>query len=356
METVESLGWIRNNNLYDLAKNASLYLKNIFIPCLNIKDEKVLIIGDKGLKSRRVAAVLSAGYYLAAESLRLNTKVVLQNIKNRGQQADDDVIQALENLEEGSVVIINGSDKLGSLEYLGKSFRKLCIKKKYRFVSAMSLGCLSTKEVDAIISAINVNYKPLQTQQEKIKQILDEGAEIHIKTKAGTDLHCNVRGMKAVSADGAYLSPGSGGNLPAGEVYIPINGKRVEGKVVIDGSSRTQKYTTLIKKPITLKVEDGSITKVEGGEEAKKLERTLSWAASKSKHPNVVRRIGEFGVGVNPKARIIGSTVIDEKTLGTAHVGIGSNYCFCGSIYSIIHLDQVFKDPVIKVDGKKLEI
>ncbi|MBW2984240.1 aminopeptidase [Candidatus Woesearchaeota archaeon] len=356
METVESLGWIRNNNLYDLAKGASLYLKNIFIPCLNVKDEKVLIIGDKGLKNRRVAPVLSAGYYLAAESLRLNTKVVLQNIKSRGQQADEDVIWALENLEQGSVVIINGSDKLGSLEDLGKSFRKLCIKKNFRFVSAMSLGCLPTKHVDSIISAINVNYKPLQTQQEKIKEILDQGEDIHIKTNAGTDLHCNVKGMKAVSADGAYLSPGSGGNLPAGEVYIPINGKRVEGKVVIDGSSRTHKYTTLIKKPITLKIEDGSITEVEGSEEAKKLERTLNWAASKSKHPNVVRRIGEFGVGVNPKARIIGSTGIDEKTLGTAHVGIGSNYWFGGSIYSIIHLDQVFKDPVIKVDGKKLEI
>lgn len=356
METVESLGWVKDNHLYEIAKNASFYLKNIFIPCLNIKDEKVLVIGDKGLKNRRVAAALSAGYYMAAESLRLNTKLVLQNFKSRGQQADEDVIQSLENLEEGSVVIINGSDKLGSLEHLGKSFRKFCIKKKFRFVSAMSLGCLSTKEVDSIISAIDVNYKPLQTQQEKIKQVLDQGADIHVKTQAGTDLHCNVNCMKAISADGSYTTPGSGGNLPAGEVYIPINGKRVEGKVVIDGSSRTQKYTTLIKKPITLTIEDGSITQIEGGEEAKKLERTLSWAASKSKHPNVVRRICEFGVGVNPKAKIIGSTVVDEKTLGTAHVGIGSNYWFGGSIYSIIHLDQVFKEPVIKIDGKKLDI
>ncbi|MBW2979804.1 aminopeptidase [Candidatus Woesearchaeota archaeon] len=356
METVESLEWVRKNNLYELARNASFSLKNIFTPCLGVQNEKVLIVGDKGLKSRRVAAALSAGYYLAAESLRLNTKLVLQNIKSRGQQADDDVITALENLEENSVVIVNGSDKLGSLEDLGKSFRKLCIKKNFRFVSAMSLGCLPTNQVSSIISAIDINYKPLQTQQEKIKQILDVGSDLHIKTKAGTDLHFNVNGMKAVSADGAYASPGYGGNLPAGEVYIPINGRRAEGRIVIDGSSRTHKYTTLIKKPITLVIEDGSIAHIHGGEEAEKLERTLSWAAAKSKHPNMVRRIGEFGIGVNPKASIIGSTVIDEKTLGTAHIGIGSNHWFGGSIYSIIHLDQVFKDPVIKVDGKKLEI
>lgn len=356
METVESLEWIRNNKLYEVANKAAYCLKNVFTPCLNVQHEKVLIIGDKGLKNKRISPLLSAGYYLAAESLKLNTKVVLQNVKVRGNQADPDVIEALENLEEGSIVIINASDKLGSLEDLGKSFRKLCDKKKFRFVSAMSLGCLSTKQVDSVISAIDINYKPLQTQQEKIKQTLDESEEVHIKTDAGTDLHYNIKGMKAVSADGIYTGPGCGGNLPAGEVYIPINGRRADGKIVVDGSSRTHKYTTLIKKPITLTVEDGSVTQIDGGEEAKKLERTLNWAASRSKHPNSVRRIAELGIGVNPKASIIGSMVVDEKTLGTAHIGLGSNYWFGGSIYSIVHLDQVFKNPTIKIDGKKLEI
>lgn len=356
METVECLDWVRSNGLFDIAQKASFQLKNVFTPCLNVQNEKVLLIGDKGLNNRRISAVLSAAYYLAAESLRLNAKMVMQDVKSRGDEASDAVIAALENLEEGSVVIINASDKIGSLKDLGKSFRKFCAKKKHRFVSAMSLGCLATSQVDSIISAIDINYKPLQTQQEKIKQILDDGEEAHIKTAAGTDIHYNMKGMKAISADGAYINEGCGGNLPAGEVYIPINGRRAEGKVVVDGSSRSHKYTTLINKPITLTVEDGTITQIEGGEEAKKLENTLKWAASRSKHPNTVRRICELGIGVNPKAKIIGSMVIDEKTLGTAHIGIGSNYWFGGSIYSIVHLDQVFKNPVIKIDGKKLEI
>jgi hypothetical protein len=356
METVESLEWVRNNNLYEAAKKASFFLKNVFTPCLGVHDEKVLIIGDKGLKNRRIPGVLSAAYYLAAENLRLNTKMVIQNMKSRGQQADEDVINALENLEDGSIIIINASDKLGALEDLGKSFRKLCIKKNYRFVSAMSLGSLLTKQIDAVISAIDINYKPLQTQQEKIKQTLTEGSDIHIKTKAGTDLHYNVKGMKAISADGIYTSAGLGGNLPAGEVYIPVNGKRADGTIVVDGSSRTHKYTNLIKTPIKLKVEEGSVTQITGADEAQKLEKSLDWAASKSKHPNSVRRVCELGIGVNPKAQVIGSMVVDEKTLGTAHIGLGSNYWFGGSIFSIVHLDQVFKDPVIKVDGKKLEI
>jgi hypothetical protein len=37
-------------------------------------------------------------------------------------------------------------------------------------------------------------------------------------------------------------------------------------------------------------------------------------------------------------------------------VGIGSNYWFGGNIYAIIHLDQVFKKPKIKFDGKVIEL
>ena len=48
--------------------------------------------------------------------------------------------------------------------------------------------------------------------------------------------------------------------------------------------------------------------------------------------------------------------IVDDKTLGTAHIGIGSNYWFGGSIYAIIHLDQVFKNPAIYLDGKLLKI
>ena len=111
----------------------------------------------------------------------------------------------------------------------------------------------------------------------------------------------------------------------------------------------------MIKTPITLNIKEGSIVEIQGEEEAKQLENTLKWAAGRSKQPKSVYRISEFGIGLNHKANIIGSTLIDEKTLGTAHIGIGSNYWFGGSIYAIIHLDQIFRAPEIEVDGKKLE-
>ena len=117
-----------------------------------------------------------------------------------------------------------------------------------------------------------------------------------------------------------------------------------------------QNGTILVKEPITLKVEEGNITEIAGGKEAKELENTLNWAASLAKHPGSVRRICELGIGLNPKAQLIGATIVDDKVLGTAHIGIGSNYWFGGSIYAIIHLDQVFKNPKIYFDGKLMDL
>jgi len=356
MDTVQSIQWLKENNLFELAEKTSFTLKKVFNSCLGITDQKVLILGDTGFTDRRIAPVLAGAYYLAAKSLNLNTKLILQSVKSRGADAESDVIEALKSLEEKNVAFVNMSDKLGNLLDLGKSFRSYCEKKKHRFVSALSLGDLNTDMIEDVIAPIDIDYKPMQAKHEAIKKILDEAKEIRVKTKAGTDLYYNVEGMKAIAADGNYASDGMGGNLPAGEVYIPCNGKNVHGSIVIDGSSRNHEHTRLIKKPIVLKIEEGSIVEINGGEEAEALKDTLKWASEHSTHPKTVYRIGELGIGLNPKAKIIGSTLVDEKTIGTAHIGIGSNYWFGGNIFAIVHLDQIFKDPEIEVDGKKLEI
>ncbi|MFH0868132.1 MAG: aminopeptidase [Candidatus Woesearchaeota archaeon] len=356
MDTVESLNWLKKNNLYELSEKLTLQVKKVFVPCLGVKDEKILVVGDLGVENKNIAAVMSGAYYLAAQQLNLDAKLVFQEAKSRGDIADQDVVNSLSELPDKNVIILNLSDKLGNIKELGKSFRRWIRKKNHRFVSAMSLGDLETDKVEEIVGAMDVNYKPFQARHEKLRQIFDSADEIHVTTEAGTDLHYNIKGINGIVADGNYTTPGSGGNLPAGEVYAPPNGKRIEGKVVIDGSSRIQSGTLLIKDPITLKIEDGNIIEIKGGIEAKELENTLNWAASVAKHPGSVRRICELGIGLNPQAKIIGATIVDDKVLGTAHIGIGSNYWFGGNIYAIIHLDQVFKNPKIYFDDKLAEL
>ena len=129
MDTVESLTWLKSNNLYRLAENFSLQIKKVFSPCLNVKDEKILVIGDIGFGKNNIAAVMSGAYYLAAQQLNLDTKLILQTVKSRGDLADQDVVNSLSELPNSNVIILNMSDKLGNIKDLGKSFRKW-VKKK----------------------------------------------------------------------------------------------------------------------------------------------------------------------------------------------------------------------------------
>ena len=64
--------------------------------------------------------------------------------------------------------------------------------------------------------------------------------------------------------------------------------------------------------------------------------------------------VGELGVGLNSKCSLNGLMLEDEGCARTMHFGVGSNTGFFGAIECPIHLDLVFREPTIKVDGKTI--
>lgn len=344
-------------HLIDFATASSPIFRRVLTECLNVAKEKVLIIGDEGYEDRRIAPLMSTGYYAAARDLGLNANLIMQKPKFRGDSADEEVITALDELKEGSIIILNLSNKLGSIGDLGKSYRKFVKSRNHRFVSTPSLGRLTNDKFPILVNSVNIDYKQLREQSNKLKVIFDGGKELHVTSPGGTDLYMDIKGQKALQNAGDYTLPSTGGNIPAGEIYIPPSGKKyVNGKVVIDTSLSYRGGSTIVKDPVTMLVEQGKAVDITGGKEAEILNATLKWAEEKTKHSWGIRRIGEFGLGLNPNAKVVGATIIDEKVLGTAHFALGSNYWFGGKIYAIIHLDQVFKNPSVYVDGEKLSV
>ena len=187
-------------------------------------------------------------------------------------------------------------------------------------------------------------------------KLLDGAKKLKIITEKGTDLVMDIEGQNPISSSGNFTKPGTGGNMPAGEVYIAPIEDKTEGKVVIDASSRNRHKTELIRDPITINIKKGKISSITGGVEAGLLKESFEWAAAKAKYPERVSKICELGIGMNKSAKVIGTTIIDEKAYGTAHVAFGSNYWFGGTIKSIIHLDQVFRNPEIYADGKRIPL
>ena len=70
--------------------------------------------------------------------------------------------------------------------------------------------------------------------------------------------------------------------------------------------------------------------------------------------------IGELGIGLNPKARLTGNLLEDEKAGKTAHIAFGHNTDMPnGQNHSKTHLDFLFYNPTLQVqylDGSKKTI
>lgn len=355
MHSEELMQWLRERELLSIAKAQSALLKCVLSDSLNVEHEGVMVVGDYGVRDKLCAPMLAAGYYIACKSLGLDTALLMQEVRGREQEASLTVRHMLKRLRKGNIVIFSMSNRLGKLKIPG-GVRGLMKERKHKYLLTTGLVGLKTEQFYALAQAIKINYRKVSRACDRIKDELDWARQVRIVTLNGTNLKVDVTGHTAHLNAGYVKSRGEGGNIPAGEVYIAPTRDGVDGTLVIDGSSRNKDGTALITRPIRLTVNRGMVTRVEGGDEARMLRDSLDWIRNKVKQPSNATRIGELGIGVNPNAKVIGSTIVDEKAYGTAHVGIGGNSWFGGHVFSSLHFDQVFRNPVITVDGKELKM
>lgn len=67
--------------------------------------------------------------------------------------------------------------------------------------------------------------------------------------------------------------------------------------------------------------------------------------------------VGEFGIGLNRSiVSVTGSSVLDEKVYGSAHIALGSNIPFGGTDEAPYHFDLVFYPVSILLDNVELDI
>ena len=154
-------------------------------------------------------------------------------------------------------------------------------------------------------------------------------------------------------ASTAIIADGTWGNIPAGEVVIaPVEGTAF-GEIVLDGTLHTEVLDPT--DPVVLRFREGKLDKY-----ATVSERPVPFLdlqerqARENGDPNW-RNLAELGIGLNPNIReVTGSPLIDEKVYGIAHIALGLNAPFGGTVRSDVHLDMVFRRPCIEVDGRDL--
>jgi aminopeptidase len=187
-----------------------------------------------------------------------------------------------------------------------------------------------------------VDLLQMKARTNRLADILDQGTEVLLTSKKGTDLAFSIAGRVAHGRKASIFDqPGYWGNLPCGEAFIaPIEGS-VNGSLVIDASIAG---IGLVDRDAIFSIEKGKIIDIKGGSAARRFEALLDHSAK--------RQVAEFGIGTNDKARITGTTIEDEKVLGTCHIAFGNNRFFGGLNQIDFHMDCVMKTPTIIVDGR----
>jgi leucyl aminopeptidase (aminopeptidase T) len=210
---------------------------------------------------------------------------------------------------------------------------------RYRAL-ACTAGCrfasLPHFDPDMFNTSMTVDWGTLANRTSRLVKLLNKAEWIRVTTPNGTDMMICKQGRDAEGDDGLLASPGSFGNLPAGEAYLaPLEGKS-HGIMVIEWGP-----TRKLDEPLSLTVENGVVVRIDGNDSHRsKLETKFAENVN-------CRNIAELGIGTNDKASRPDNVLEAEKILGTIHIALGDNAGFGGNVSAPFHEDYVFYQPTL---------
>lgn len=299
--------------------------------CLNVKkEEKVLIITDTE-KEKIGEALFQAAKEAKAEAMLIK---MLPRRRN-GEEPPKPIAEIMKTVD----VII--APTLYSISHTQARKRANMNGARIATMPGITEKMMSS-------GGMTANFKEVEKSIKRVLKFL-KGKEAKITTELGTNLTLSLKSRKWISDTGICHKKGDFINLPAGEIFIPPMEGTANGLLIIDGA-----MVGKVEEPIKITVKDGFGEKIEGGEEADILKKIYKEAGKKLDDPKKVYNIAELGIGMNPKAKIIGNVLEDEKVLGTVHVAIGDNSTFGGKVKCGIHMDGIIKNPTLFVGKNKI--
>lgn len=204
---------------------------------------------------------------------------------------------------------------------------------------------------EGALSLTHQEHEKMQSQAERLIQVLNRTVEVEIRNAAGTSLRLNTENREFFTDTKLDWKSMKWMNLPTGEVIVAPVEDSLNGRLVCDTAIGG---VGKLKKPVEVFAKNG------------KVERLFS------KDKNILRRVketletddwsdivGEFAFGINPKARFVNEFLETEKILGTTHIAFGANIDMPGGKNpSNNHMDFLISKPTVKAkkkDGKVIK-
>lgn len=299
--------------------------KTLLTACMAAKpEEKTLIVCDE--------KTIDVAYSFAEAGRQLGLNIALVEACSQTKGAVPELVA--EAMRAADVELI-----ITSMSYSHTLARAAATKAGVR-VATMPM--LNTEIAENYLEA---DYGEIARRSRALEKLLNEAETARITTPHGTDVVLGLKGRVAMADAGLLHEPAAFGNLPAGEGLIAPLEDQADGVFVMQPGDCIA-YLGYVKDQLTLRLKNGRIAAIEGGETAGDLREFLKDKDQESDG------IAELGIGTNPAARLIGHPLLDEKVMGTVHIAFGNSKYFGGQRDSNIHYDCIIRDVTLYLDGK----
>ena len=220
---------------------------------------------------------------------------------------------------------------------------------RFAHVPAVKQSCEANAKIASVEPGmgewgLTVEKLNVATQRAKDAMAALEGkTEVHVTSKAGTDVLVNIEGRPALEVTSIKRRGQMMGPLPLwAEVAFAAVEDKTKGKIVVDGVMLGIGLEGQVESPITWTMENGRAVSIEGGEEAERLRDLIDGV----ENADVA---GEFAFGVSEVAPF--GTPSEKGRVGTAHFALGDNHLAYpgGQNVCKLHLDGVILDASLQI-------
>lgn len=291
--------------------------------CLGVKKREVaLIITDP--ERRNIAEALFAA------NQDVGAKVMIIQMQPRNRHGEEPPRIIADAMKKADVIFAPTTFSLSHTQARKKASRSGA---RIASMPGITTDMMST-------GGMTADFNKMARTIKRLSKIVKNTKKAHITTEAGTDLKLSLEGRKWIADDtGICHKKGSFTNLPAGEIFIAPKEGTANGTLVIDGAFQEKLDT-----PARIVVKNGVAVDII---RALKVRNILDEVGKKG------RNVAEFGIGMNPAAKIIGNVLEDEKKLGTIHIAFGDNSTYGGNVKCGVHIDGIILKPTVVLDDKK---
>jgi leucyl aminopeptidase (aminopeptidase T) len=314
-------------SIVEMAPAARMIVEQI----LGVKTgEKVCIFTDTGQP-------LSITQVLAASARAAGAEIIIVTITPREVGGVDPPLPAAAAIQAADVIIAQASYAIVHTETVRGALKR----------GARMCDMWGFDEGMMVRGGATADYGEVRKLSRQLAQILTSGKKARLTTPDGTDITLSLDDREAHVLGALATKPSQFCAFPDGEAAIsPVEGS-AEG-ILVNPCCVEKADIGFLKESLSVKVERGKAVRIEGGVVASRLLEFLEPLG------DTARNIAELGIGTNRKARL-GMTIREtKKAWGTAHIALGDNKSLGGKVESPLHMDMVFREPTLVVDGQTL--